>query len=294
MSGGRLLACLLGFLLWTPLTAAHPPVKKALIIGIDGCRPDALLAAEAPQLHGLIKDGAFSDKAQASDLTVSGPGWSSLLTGVWWEKHGIRDNGFKGANFGEFPHLLTRYKKANPRGVTASVAHWSGIAKIVTEADHATTHKTGVETAKVACQVLAEKNPDILFVHFDDVDGAGHKNGFSPKEAKYLEAITRVDALIGDVLKTMNERKTFAGEDWLIVVSTDHGGSGKGHGQNIPEHRTIFLIVSGKSAAKGTIDPAPTLVDIAPTVLTHMGLAIDPAWKLDGQAVGLKAAPQKQ
>jgi hypothetical protein len=27
-------------------------------------------------------------------------------------------------------------------------------------------------------------------------------------------------------------------DGWLIVVSNDHGGSGKGHGQIIPDHRT--------------------------------------------------------
>jgi hypothetical protein len=48
------------------------------------------------------------------------------------------------------------------------------------------------------------------------------------------------------------------------------------------------LIVGGKSAARGTLEPAPAIVDIAPTVLRHLGVAVDPKWKLDGKAVGLK------
>jgi predicted AlkP superfamily pyrophosphatase or phosphodiesterase len=280
--------CTLAIALLASPAAAQPPAKKALLIGIDGCRPDALLAAKAPHLHGLIKDGCFSDQAQTVDLTVSGPSWSSMLTGVDWKKHGVRDNGFKGADFAAYPHLLARYKKARPQGFAASVAHWDGIAKIVTEADHASTHKTGAETAAVASKVLAEKDADLVFVHFDDVDGAGHKHGFSPREAKYLEAIAGVDAYVGELLKAIKDRKSYEREDWLIVVSTDHGGSGKGHGQNIPEHRTIFLIVSGKSAARGTIEPAPTVFDVAPTLLTHLGVTIEPGWKLDGKAVGLK------
>ncbi len=278
---------LAGALVASPV-AAQPPAKKALLIGIDGCRPDALLAAKAPHLHGLIKDGCFSDHAQTVDLTISGPSWSSMLTGVDWKKHGVRDNSFKGADFAAFPHLLARYKKARPHGFAASVAHWDGIAKIITEADHATTHKTGAETAAVASKVLAEKDADLVFVHFDDVDGAGHKHGFSPKEAKYLDAIAQVDGHVGDLLKAIRGRKNYDKEDWLIVVSTDHGGSGKGHGQNIPEHRTIFLIVSGKSAARGTIEPAPSVFDVTPTILTHLGVTIEAGWKLDGKAVGLK------
>src|SRR6266850_2110735 len=100
-----MIAAALGF-------ADQPAQKKALIIGIDGCRPDALLAAKAPHLHALIKNGAFSDKAQTGDMTASGSGWGSLLTGVWREKHGVRGNDFKLSNFTEYPHLLARVKKA--------------------------------------------------------------------------------------------------------------------------------------------------------------------------------------
>jgi hypothetical protein len=78
-----------------PGPVPQAPVKKVLIIGIDGCRPDALKAAKAPHLHALMREGAFSEAAQAGDITVSGPGWSSMLTGVWRTKHGVRDNKFE-------------------------------------------------------------------------------------------------------------------------------------------------------------------------------------------------------
>jgi len=272
-----------------PIYGEDPPQKKALIIGIDGCRPDALLAAKAPHLHGLIKNGAFSDKAQTGDMTSSGSGWGSLLTGVWREKHGVRGNDFKLSNFAEFPDLLTRTKKARPASFVASIVHWDPIQKrIVKNADVNAAYKTDPEVTKAACKMLAEEKLDLLFVHLDDVDGAGHKFGFDPKLPKYLDAIAKADEAVGAILKAMEARSTYAKEDWLVVVSTDHGGRGKGHGNNTPEERTTFLIVAGKSAARGTIEPAPVIVDIAPTVLQHLGIAIDPKWSFDGKAVGLK------
>ena len=45
-----------------------------------------------------------------------------------------------------------------------------------------------------------------------------------------------------------------------------------------------------RPAARGAIEPPPAIVDIAPTVLRHLGIAIEPKWGLDGKAVGLKAA----
>src|SRR5207247_7827010 len=104
--------------------ADEPMKKKALIIGIDGCRPDALLAAKAPNLHTLIKNGAFSDKAQTGDMTASGSGWGSLLTGVWREKHGVRGNDFKLSNFTEYPHVLARLKTARPDSFVALFVRW--------------------------------------------------------------------------------------------------------------------------------------------------------------------------
>jgi predicted AlkP superfamily pyrophosphatase or phosphodiesterase len=269
--------------------AAQEPKKKVLIIGIDGCRPDALLAAKAPNLKALIKNGAFSDKAQTGDMTASGSGWGSLLTGVWREKHGVRGNDFKLANFGEFPDVLGRIKKARPEAFVASIVHWDPIQKqIIKKADINASQKTDDRVTTEACDILSQKDPDLLFVHLDDVDGAGHKFGFDPKLQKYLDAIEKADEQVGAIIKAVENRKTYAMEDWLILVSTDHGGTGKGHGQNIPEHRTIFLIVSGKAAAQGTIEPAPAIVDVAPTALKHLGIAIDPKWDLDGKAVGLK------
>lgn len=268
---------------------AQERAKKALVIGIDGCRPDAMLAADAPHLHALIKNGAFSAQAQTGDITSSGPGWSSLLTGVWREKHGVRGNDFKGSNYRDFPNLVERLAKARPAARAASVAAWAPIReKIITKAYHTSAPRGDRAVARAAAELLGDESLDLLFVHFDDVDGAGHRNGFSPKQTKYLQAIHEVDVLAGVVLKAMHARKTFDREDWLVVVSTDHGGSGKSHGANNPECRTIFVIVSGPSATRGAIAPAPAIVDVAPTVLRHLGVAIDPAWKLDGRPVGLK------
>ena len=55
--------------------------KKVLLIGIDGCRPDALQTAVTPHLDRLILQGAFADDTQilgdraTENDTISGPGW---------------------------------------------------------------------------------------------------------------------------------------------------------------------------------------------------------------------------
>jgi predicted AlkP superfamily pyrophosphatase or phosphodiesterase len=286
---GCLLLAAAGLHAWAVGPAERPRAKKVLIVGIDGCRPDALRAARAPHLEALIREGAFSDRAQTDDVTVSGPCWSSMLTGVWRAKHGVRDNRFEGSNFKEYPHFFRRLKQARPGAVAVSVVHWAPInERIVADADVVKTYPRDDQVAAEAVRVLSGLDPDVVFLHFDDVDGAGHKYGFHPKVPQYLRAIERTDAHLGAVLKALRARKGYPREDWLTLVSTDHGGSGKGHGKDIPEHRTIFLIVSGPSAARGVLAPAPGVVDVAATALTHLGVPPERGWKLDGKAVGLR------
>lgn len=74
-------------------------VKKVMVIGIDGVRPDALEVADTPHIDNLISNGIYSPDALNDDITISGPGWSAVLCGVWSNKHLVFDNDFSGNNY---------------------------------------------------------------------------------------------------------------------------------------------------------------------------------------------------
>lgn len=268
--------------------AAEIETRRVLFVGIDGCRPDALDRADAPRLKKLMRDGAYSLRAKTGDVTVSGPGWASALTGVWRDKHRVNDNVIFGNDLHSYPHFFARVRKAKPDSFLASIVHWAPInLQMVRNADVRLIRRTDKEVATEAARVLRENDPDVLFLHFDDVDHAGHTFGFSPTNDRYLAAIAGVDGHIGVVLDAIAARPKRDREDWLVVATTDHGGSETGHGKDIPEHRTIFVLVSGAASTKGEIEPAPSIVDAPATALAHLGIAIDPVWRLDGRPVGL-------
>jgi predicted AlkP superfamily pyrophosphatase or phosphodiesterase len=286
-------------------SSTTPPRPKVLIIGIDGCRPDALRKAEMPHLDELIEDGAlclgtriFPEGPIISD-TISGPGWSSILTGVWADKHGVVNNEFTAPRYEEYPHFFRRLKDARPDAFTASYVDWAPIhERIVTAADVSRSFETeadktyqagDVQVASQSVEILATGDPTALFAYFGQVDVAGHAHGFHPTVPEYITAIENVDRHIGRLLAAMRQRRTFPQEDWLVIVCTDHGGRGTGHGggHEQPEINQVFLITSGPSAARGDWAGPTSLVDVVPTALTHLGVPIDAAWKLDGQPVGL-------
>ncbi|MEO2168072.1 MAG: alkaline phosphatase family protein [bacterium] len=285
----RFFACL--FLTFVVGCADSAPQRqrKILFIGIDGVRPDAMALADTPNLDSLIAAGSFSAAAQTVIPSFSGPGWSSMLTGVFPDKHNVATNLFIDPDFEHFPHFFTHLKEARPDLVTASIVHWAPInLNIVSDADFVAEPISDEGVMKEAVALLGTDDPDVLFLHFDDCDLSGHVYGFSPEVPEYLGAIAKVDSQIGVILDALAARPTIDSEEWLILSATDHGGLGRLHGGITAEEMTIFVLVSGNAAQGGAIEPAPAIVDLAPTAFEFLGVEIDPAWRLDGIPVGLR------
>ena len=297
----------IALLLAASLSAAEP-AKKVLFIGIDGTRFDAVEKGATPNLDALQESGIYSptclilgDRYQKND-TVSGPGWSTILIGVWADKHGVQNNSFKGRNYTEFPHFFARLKEVRPAAQAVSLVTWEPIHSYITTAANVSINyeskahgvldydRYDTQATDEAVKQLTEGNPDVLFLYIGQVDVAGHTHGFHPSVPQYIEAVERADKLVGGVVAAVKARKTAADEDWLVIVTSDHGGKGTGHGSGhkTPEILNSFLIVSGPSAQRGMFEQQVYLVDAPVTALAHLGVKAKDEWKLDGRAVGLK------
>ena len=275
---------------------------KVLVIGIDGVRPDVLRKVHTPYLDELVENGAFSDQAQTGLPTVSGPSWSSMLTGVWSNKHGVVDNTFEGKRYEEYPDFLTRIELVRPELHTFAVADWTPlvsekgggplIGSAVDEVRVLDGYDLGwpeadAESVRLTVERMANGGLDALFVYLGNPDETSHTVGSIGIE--YEEAIEAADRHVGRLIAGLRARPEYERERWLILVSTDHGRTVTGgHGGDTPDERTIFLIVSGPDALSGTIRGTPQIVDVAVTALTHLGIALDDEWGLDGRAVGLR------
>jgi hypothetical protein len=223
--------------------------KKVLIIGMDGCRSDALQLANTPNVDALIASGIYSPDALNDDITISGPGWSAILCGVWSDKHMVTNNDFSSNNYDDFPPIFTRVEAYNPELNTASICHWAPINDEIVDgsADYILNVTSDAELSSEAVDYITNNDPDCMFIHFDDIDHAGHSYGFSPEVAEYIESIEITDELIGPVIEAITMRPTYAQEDWLILLTPDHGGNGFSHGGTSLEEERIFFIASGQN-----------------------------------------------
>jgi predicted AlkP superfamily pyrophosphatase or phosphodiesterase len=287
VSGKYLIVALILF--FSILTANLNAQNKVLIIGIDGVRPDCLLKAKTPNLDKLWENGAYSFSAKTDPISSSGICWTAMLTGVWHEKHNVLDNDYTNPNIAEYPHYYHRVKQQKPDSKLYSVVNWSPIHKILQDgdADIANYLLTDEKVTNRVADLLLNDNPDAMFVQLDEVDHAGHEYVYSENSEKYLAAIEKADTLVGNMISAIQNRKTYSKENWLILVSTDHGGSNKGHGKDIPEHTTIFYFVNGNDVKKGELKHQVNVIDVAITAMQHLGVQIEKSWKLDGKVAGL-------
>jgi arylsulfatase A-like enzyme len=123
--------------------------------------------------------------------------------------------------------------------------------------------------------VIKQKKPLFMFIHFDDVDHAGHEHGW--KSPEYFAAIEQIDGLIGQVLAALTEAQMR--DKTIVFMTADHGGKGKGHGGPTMEEIEIPWIVNGPGvAASHEIKSPVNTYDLAPTIAKVLGLRAPSCW----------------
>lgn len=306
---------LLAALVALSLAVSASQERKVLIIGLDGLRSDAFQQANTPHMDSLIAGGLFTWDAWHLGITVSGPSWSSIMCGVWEPKHGVTGNSYTGSKYNDYPYFVTHAKEIKPNLKAIQITEWPNMSDNVYNDGWDKKIKTGKDgdgafTASVAAPILRDSaDLDCAFVYFDQIDLTGHSTGFNPNNTAYISAIENVDIQVGKVVNAVKQRPNYANENWLILIITDHGGIGTGHGGNSNEERHIWWIASGKEVEHKQIsapDPgsyrmaggvdtnllklSPVQTDIAVTALHHLiyDSGINPekqtAWNLDGKS----------
>ena len=243
-------------------------VKKAIIIGYDGCRADVLteMQDEKSAISTMLNDGASLNFAYCGGVnypaentqdTSTAPGWCSILTGVWADKHGVTENDvIKSA---EYRTLLTTLVEDGVIDSSTFITRWKGhfdrknatyneekeyceqnnlnVSFNRCENDAASYEYTLNEVAKKDCA-------DFVFVIYEPTDSTGHDLGFTINNPKYKEAFKTADRYGLETIDAIKARETYDTEDWLIIITADHGGIGTGHGGDSIQERMTFVIAN--------------------------------------------------
>lgn len=250
--------------------------KKAVIIGFDGVRADALVPIVKSNYDKYINSAKYSAleelKSQGGILlsytggdkdckqeTSTPQGWAAMLTGEWAKVTGVYSPRDVLTNTDT---VLTEFAKKGKKSVFNAI--W--------EPHFDTTYKEEIRKAKEQNlpvefnriedndDILTEKminsvtteDCDISFCIFELPDHTGHetKPGFWNGNPQYVKAVTECDKNAYKIINAVKARKTYDDEDWLIIISSDHGGHRTTHGRQFYSDKMIFIATNKKEYFK--------------------------------------------
>ena len=263
--------------------------RHLLLIGVDGCRWEIVTENGVGRtMTRLAQDGSWSSMTMEVP-TISAPGWGSILTGATHEQHGLKDNSEVGGRTWNYPDFLAQAFYEDQSTRTFAAAGWpvlvdpTGLGPIIhprIEQQYAGLHnivirdgetygyqRIDAEIADIAtAKITYHEAFDVGFVYFCDIDDAGHVYGLRGEE--YRDAIRRVDAHVSRLVEAVSHRAA-QGEDWLIVLTTDHGHRDEGgHGGASDRERESWVIAWSPT---GTLPAWPEAIE--PWELTRLMLA---------------------
>lgn len=317
----RIKQTLLSILLVIAVSGCNQEAKtrKTIFILLDGIPADVLENTATPFLDEIAAKGGYTrayvggEKGGASESpTVSAVGYNHLLTGTWANKHNVYGNGIKAPNY-EYWSIFKVAENHDSNLKTAVFSTWlDNRTKLIGEGLDGTDNLQldfsfdGFEldtirfphdeerqfiknidelVANKTAEYISEEAPDLSWVYLEFTDDMGHRFGDSPQ---MTEAVKLADDQVGRIWKAVKQREQHNNEEWMIVITTDHGRTsktGRGHGGQSDRERTTW-IVTNQNDLKPSFYNNPGLVDVMPSIVQFMGFEMPEKIKdqLDGKS----------
>ena len=251
-------------------------MNKVLLILVDGMRPDALPACGHPFISEMLTHATYFSAAQTVMPSVTLPCHMSLFHSVTPQRHGILTNTYV-PQVRPIRGLTEVLRAAGKR--CAFFYNWEEIRDLSRPDSLAfgcfvSGHTYGYEAANprltaMAKAYLASDAPDFTFVYLGWTDAAGHDFGWMGDE--YLRSVRGSWDCIESLCRDLSE-------DYLVIVTADHGGHGRMHGSDLPEDMTIPILCGNPSLPKNEMEGGSILY-IAPTVCRVLGVSSDGDWE---------------
>lgn len=285
------------------------PRPNVLLLTLDTTRRDAIGAyggtsGATPTIDGLAAEGVRFDRAYTvTPLTI--PAHSSVHTGMYPPRHGVRDNGdfFLGEGSTTLAERLTEagYRTMASVGAEVTSHHWGfnqGFSAYFDDMGPADPDGNRWRVERPGDQVVndaigwLDKNgtdaPWFAWVHMFD---AHHPYEPPPPYDVMFEGKPYAGeiAFMDDQVKRLRawlEAHEQLDHTWIVVVA-DHGEGLGSHGEQL--HGTLLYdatthlpyIIRPPTGTPGVVDTPVSLVDLAPTILGIVGAA--PLGGIDGQ-----------
>ena len=278
-----------------------------MIILVDGVPADVLESVDTPILDQIAAEGGYTRAYQGGGKdeytqtpTISAPGYMNMITGVWGNKHNVWGNGVENPNY-NYWNIFRIVKTDNPKMTTAIFSTWEdNRTKLVGEgkpeagnfmfdysfdgfeidtvayphtADRSYLFNIDEAVSKGTADYVLTDGPNLSWVYLEFTDDMGHMYGDSPQ---MIEAVKDMDKQVGRIWAAIQQREKEFNEDWMIVITTDHGrteDTGMGHGGQSERERTTW-IVTDQNNLNERFKNNPPVVDVAASALRFLDIEV--------------------
>ena len=281
----------------TNLDAARKKAKHVVMIGIDGWAAEGVRQAapeDIPNIKYLMDNGSWTLAKRSVMPSASAINWASMFNGLPTEVHGFdKWNSTKGTipstsdnGRGIPPTIYTILRQQYPDAETGIIYDWDGVGAVCDKESasyekyintyHGNTNMTLEEYTGNGVAYIKEKKPFFFTLYYGILDNTGHNKGWYSPE--YMQVQKDLDANIGIVIQALKDAGIF--EDTVIIVSSDHGGKGKGHGKFTLQELETPFIVYGKKIKKGHEITQPMMQYDTPAIIADiLGAKIPEDWR---------------
>jgi hypothetical protein len=226
--------------------------RKVLFISIDGATGSDVKEIMPPKMAALLVNSKYCWNAASDYKTTDGTNWKNIMTGVGVGKHGVVDstleipaNGTGHEHDTEvyYPSFIERLQESGKIKNSAGVTPWATLAnRIFIYTGQPVLVSNDAEVKDSTLNKIRDQRNDLILANFNSVNIAGKKYGFSADIAEYKAAVLTVDGYIGELVDALKKRKTYNDEEWLVVITSTHGGTGKSYGDGSSRDRVVFTI----------------------------------------------------
>ena len=306
------------FLIATISLHAQNKIRKSVFIIADGIPVDVIEKLDLPNFKKIAKEGGFAralvggEKGGYSETpTISAVGYNSVLTGVWVNKHNVWDNDIAAPNY-YYPTIFRLLKTQSPQKKIGIFSSWlDNRTKLVGDKMAETgsiavdykfdgleldtvnypqdekrdfMHRIDEKVVDEAAQAIRTQAPDLSWVYLEYTDDMGHMHGDSPE---FYKAIGYMDEQVGRIWNAIEYRRQNFNEDWLLIVTTDHGRdsvTGRDHGGQSAREKAGWILTNANELNERFTAGKSSIVDVMPTIARFMSvdISLDDAREVDG------------
>ena len=266
-----------------------PETDHILILAFDGWTSSSFDEADMPYLKSMVSQSAWTLHKRSILPTSSACNWATMFKGAGPEAHGYIAWDTQKPAFavtstdekGNFPSFFSIYRKAFPNREMGYFYQWDGMKSLFDLDDFncvegfAVTDAGKEEMKEAAISYILQRKPSLAAFFWDYPDKTGHSSGWHSDA--YLNELAYIDTVIESIVNACIEANIL--DRTLIIVTSDHGGHGKTHGEPLMVDLETPFFMFGSGVKPGEIQVALMQYDVASILADYVHLEHPEAWR---------------